>query len=444
MKHKKKNLPLFLSFGIVSFCNGMVHKQVTEYATDTSKRYDIDYNVSGYVKFESYVDSRQVIGVATDQSLLFPEREDLDPRGIDKNGNGQTQIVALESRVRGDIIGPKVCGAHSHATIEGDFFSNSEEISLEADIRIDNLLRLRHAFLELDWEKVTLTFGQTWHPVFILDCYADTVSFNSGGPFDSFARMPQFRFTYHLPNVDLIASAASHVTGFFNNGPIGFSEDYLRNALMPTLHGQIRAHTEHHFFGTGYDVKRIRPRLKGNPVGIEGDVFATSESLVCHAFLAYYAYNEHPIKIATKFIYAQNGVDFGMIGGYAVHKTDPNTDRRQYTNISTANIWIDMAFTAYSCFEPGLFFGYTKNLGTGKTVETGITRNRFGLGVDIDQMFRIAPRCRWNYKNITFAAELEYTRAAFGTLTNQGSKAKIKNSSWVGNTRALFATFYFF
>jgi len=45
------------------------------------------------------------------------------------------------------------------------------------------------------------------------------------------------------------------------------------------------------------------------------------------------------------------------------------------------------------------------------------------------------------HKKITAAAELEYTRAAYGTLNDKG---KAINTTPVGNVRFLFAVFYYF
>ena len=96
--------------------------------------YNIDHEVSGYIKFESFVDSRQVLGIAADHFLLFPENKDLDANGKDKNSNSQTQLVALESRLRYDFSGPEICDVPTHAVIEGDFFSNAGQINFFTDV----------------------------------------------------------------------------------------------------------------------------------------------------------------------------------------------------------------------------------------------------------------------------------------------------------------------
>ena len=403
----------------------------------------VQYALSGYIKFESYADTRQVVGSATDQTLLFPEKKLLDPLGRDKNGNGQLQMVALESRLALKVF--NICNwSNTQAEIEGDFVGTGLHFNFIDSSHLDNVFRLRHAFIQFDWPELQLLFGQTWSPTFTPDCYADTVSFNNGSPFDIYSRNPQVKLTLHCNHLDFIAMAASQIKDFASPGVKGYSTDYIRNAIMPNFHAQIRGRYDHHAFGIGYDVKRLKPRLQGDPVGIDQTLFAVSESLISNAVLAYYTLFYCPFKISTKVIYGQNTVDMGMLGGYAIQSINPITDEQTYTNIRVASIWTDIVCTAFASFEPGLFFGYTKNLGTQKTIDMSKDPHLFALGEDIDMMWRIAPRCRWRRENITFAAEIEYTAAAFGTFVNRDNKSKVINSSWVDNIRALFAVYYFF
>ena len=73
-----------------------------------------------------------------------------------------------------------------------------------------------------------------------------------------------------------------------------------------------------------------------------------------------------------------------------------------------------------------------------KLIEKG---NIIGTGRNIAYLYRIAPRLQWHLKNMLFAAELEYTAAAYGNPDDEGM---VQNAKEVGNLRVLVGVFYFF
>jgi len=410
--------------------------------TDQIKKY-FPITFSGYIKHEAFYDTRQVNGLGNDQVLFFPSEKLLDPIGRDINAKGQGDMVAIETRLRATIDGPKINGAQSFGVIESDFFGFNEAGFQDIDrFEILNLFRMRHAFAQLDWEKYTLIVGQTWHPMFVPTCFPETISFNDGAPMDPISRNPQLRFTYHNKRINIIAAALSQIR-FFNDGPDGFSAKYIRDAVVPNLHGQIQIKMGNHLIGTGLDYKRIVPRIETS----KG--FKVRESINSIAAIAYTCLNWPSFYFRTKMTFAENSTNFAMLGGYAVHTIDPVTDERTYANLRTFTLWLDAAVRKSKKIEPGIFIGFAKNLGASKTVQPNITddagdtieKRVFGIGTNINTLFRISPRLRWYIKKITTAAELEYTRATYGTF---GSKGKIINTTPVGNIRFLFAIFYYF
>ena len=66
---------------------------------------------SGYIKPEFFWDSRQVIGGRDDQTLIFPEPKVWDRCCRDINAAPAYNMIAIESRVRSEILGPKVLEA---------------------------------------------------------------------------------------------------------------------------------------------------------------------------------------------------------------------------------------------------------------------------------------------------------------------------------------------
>lgn len=399
---------------------------------------------TGYIKYAAYYDTRQVLGLRDDYVLFAPDRKILDPTGKDINAKGQGDMSDIESRLRATIKGPKVGNAALFGVIEADFLgftaSNLRNI-YGATPEFLNIFRLRHAFMQLDWEKYSFIAGQTWHPVIVPFCWVETISFNGGIPFEPFSRSPQVRFTYQNERIRIIAAALSQVR-FFNDGPEGFTAKYLRNAVVPNLHGQLQIKMGEHRLIASLDYKRLVPRIVTN----KGFKVRESINSVLAFLLACLEWQDFYFR--TKLTFAENGTNFGMFSGYAVHTIDPITDKRTYTNIREITFWIDTAIKIKN-LEPGLFIGASKNLGSSKSIKLNVTDNAgmilerrvFGIGPDINTAFRIAPRLRWYVKKIVPAAELEYTRASYGTLTTKG---KIIDTTPVGNLRFTFAVYYYF
>ncbi len=389
--------------------------------------------VSGYIKWESYGDSRQVFGFRDDQVLYYPEKKDLDVNCQDINANGQFQMAALQSRLHIDADGPNISQATTLGVIEADFFGNAG---------IANIVRLRLAYLQLLWEKVSICAGQYWHPLYVPGVDVRTVSFNAGSPLETFSRNPQLRITYKPTTHTNFIFAASTEFDFPSRGPIGGSTTYMRDAMVPMLDAQIKTNWREHIFGAGLDYKRIVPRLQTN-TGIKAH-----ESLNSFSVIAYSAFNWERVSTYNKFMFVQNAVDQNMIGGYAVHCVDATNDHREYTNLNGIAWWNDTEFNYHDKFVPGWFIGIIKNIGAHETILQNVTdddgnitdQRIFGLGTDIDYVFRVSPRLTWKAKNFKFGAEFEYTRAAYGTINSKGD---VINTDPVGNFRVLLALFYY-
>ena len=423
---------LMVLIGATAFCQLSLAEIKEEKKLYPLQAY-LPIRVSGYIKWESFADSRQVFGFRDDQDPYYPEKKDLDANCQDINAKAQFQMAAIQTRLHIDADGPNISQATSLGVMEADFFGKSG---------ISNIIRMRHAYLKLMWKKVSVLGGQYWHPLFIPGVDARTISFDSGSPMETFSRNPQMRITWHPTKHTDFIFAASTELDFPSQGPIGLSTTYMRNAVVPMLDAQIQTHWREHIFGAGAEYKRIVPRLQTN-TGIKAH-----ESLNSFSVIAYSALNWEKVSTRNKFMFVQNAVDQNMTGGYAVHCVDPIDDHREYTNLNGIAYWNDTEFNYHNKFFPGWFVGIIKNLGARETIlqnvtdaEGNITDQRiFGLGTDIDYVFRVSSRLVWKANNFKFGAEIEYTRAAYGTINNKGD---VINTDPVGNVRLLLALFYY-
>ncbi len=390
--------------------------------------------MGGYIKNESFWDTRQVEGAREDQTLLYPKKIELDANCNDLNSQGQWTMVALQTRMRWEIDGPKVKNANSSGTIEYDFFGRAG---------IGNIFRMRHAYMMLTWEKVQMLMGQAYHPLYVIGVDPRTISFNTGIPLDTFSRNPQFRIAYKPEKHFELTFCGSAELDFPTDGPIGKSTTYLRDSVTPMLDFRLDTYWGEHRAGLGIDYKRIRPRLKTD-TGLK-----TNETLNSAIAIAYTKLKWDSFNTRFKFIFYQNATDQNMIGGYAVKTVDPDSDKREYANLNGIAFWNDTDITYSKSIIPGWFIGIAKNLGARTTIlqnviDTGgnITDRRiYGDGTDLNYLFRVAPRILWKINNFTFAAEVEYTRAAYGTINCDG---EVIDTDPVGVTRVLASVFYHF
>ncbi len=383
--------------------------------------------LSGFVKTDIFYDTRQSTasnGLREGHFYLYPDNVLYDDEMNDLNANPSFHILNIQTRVRGDIRGPDAFGAKTSGAIEAEFFGTGE-----SDV---NGFRLRHSYVKMEWPKVALLAGQYWHPMFPAENFPGTVSFNTGAPFIPFSRNPQVRFVYNPGSFLSMTLVAYSQRDFTSAGPDGNSSKYIRNSGRPGMHLQVRLPVGDNLTAWGgVDYKVLRPEIK-SAANIETD--ATVGSISAFATLKVKA---GPVNLSVMGVYAENGSDMVMIGGYAATGTpDPVDQIREWTTLNTASFWADISTTVNKTHF-GLFSGYCKNLGAGDPVYGDI----YGRGSDIDHLFRISPRVTITEGKLSIAAELENTLAAYGTTQSDGTVAETGS---VTNTRLLLSFIYRF
>ncbi len=398
---------------------------------------------SGFIRNDVFYDSRQVVSArpaAQGELLLYPANVLNDLNGNDINAAPSLTMLSITSRLTGTVTGPDAFGAKTSGILEAEFFGNANGN--------ENVLRLRHAYAKLDWPTTQLAFGQYWHPLFVTDCFPGVISFNTGMPFQPFARNPQIRLTQKLGSeVNLILAAVSQIEAFVSPGPTGnvalaastTGSGFIANAVVPNLHAQLQYKSKSLLLGAAIDFKELRPALSvASAPGATTSVSA-SELVSSTTFEAYAKVTTQDIVAKAEFVSGQNLYDHLMIGGYLAYGAAPNIT---YKPISVSSYWIELAGTGKSVI-PGLFFGYTKNNGAGATgaVATyarGITAGKASL----DNVLRVAPRMEFVSGKFKFGGEIEITSGTYGTAGTDGKVTGTTNS--VTNTRLLFITSYSF
>lgn len=392
----------------------------------------------GFVKTDYFFDTRQTINVREGHFLLYPANEFRDANGNDINAKANLNMLSIQTRLTGIISGPDILGAKSSGVIEGAFFGHSI-----GDI---NGFRLRHAITKLNWENTELLFGQTWHPMFIAECFPEVISFNTGVPFVVFSRNPQLRITHKINNLKLVLAFMSQ-RDFTSYG----GSSALRNSATPDIQIQTSYKSGNFLFGAGAGYKELLPRLETDKGYIAtGRVKALS-------YMAYTRFDANKFTFKAEGIFGSNLFDGTMLGGYAQKIPADlnyylNYDYREYTAINTLSLWTEIITKGKSKTQFGLFGGYSKNLGAIENIyNPESSSSYYSRGSDIAYVYRISPRIVYSEEKIKFALETEYTVAGYGDThnnygvvqdnSNEFPNAKIND---VSNLRLLFSVIYAF
>ncbi len=390
--------------------------------SETKNPYSL--KVSGFVKAEAIFDTRQVVEARDGYFLFYPKAPELDLNGEDINAHGSFNQYAMSSRLKFLATGPDVLNAKISAVIEADFTgaSNAE----------NNSLRLRHAYLKLNWAKASVLAGQYWHPFNISEMIPYVASLNTGAPFHSFCRQPQIRFDYRpIEKLNFVLAAVSQRDNS-NTGVSGSSTDYLKNSMIPNLDAQIQYTTETFFCGAAIDYKRLIPRLKTL------DTLVADERLDCFAGSVFAMLKTKPLICRAQVIYGQGLNDQSLMGAYGVTSIDPETDARKYANLNYASAWINLQTTGKR-WQYSIFGGYTQGFGA----KDEIVDNTLVYGRDpkIAYIWRVAPMVTFIQGKFNFTGEIEHTVAAYGT---PDKKFVVKDAEDVANTRFTLTAIYFF
>ena len=359
----------------------------------------------GFVNPHYYADSRSVVGGREDMMLFFPKPVLLDTLGNDINDGWQANMLAITARLGLRVNGPDMLGAKTCGYIEGDFTG-----STNATI---NDLRLRHAYLRMDWLRDqgeagkslwhTLLVGQYWYPMVIHEIMPMTNPLNMGAPFHCYARQPQIRYEYIRHGCELVAVASWQLDNMSQgllNGVSASSTLFARHSLVPELNAQLRYYTKHLFLGTAVNLKTIQPMVQ---------TVATAEqpSTELYSSFSWSLFGKAQIGHVT--VKAQTLLNNSLyegcsLGGYLMLADSTFHDWHFNT------VWVDVEKTT-GHWRPGLFMGYAKNLDFGRHK---YALHIFGRGHDIDYLWRIQPRLTYTtMQGLSFIAEAEYTNAAY-------------------------------
>ena len=357
--------------------------------------------LSGFIRNDAIFNSRAAFSARGESALyLTPLAENIDSLGNDLNADPNFTISSLVTRIRGKITGPDAFGAKTSGLIEVDFYGVSGASYYS--------IRMRHALLKLDWGTTQLWAGQYWHPLWIADCYASTVSFGAGLPYNPLSRNPQIRFIKQFGDMQFMAAILSQGT-FKNKGNVS-----MQKAVIPEAHAQIQYKKSN-----GSNLFVLGGAINAKTLVIEDGFFheAGENTVSSISALGYCKIKTSPFTLKLWAKYGQNNDNMVMMGGYAMVNREYTTENILYNNfeyvpIATLTGWVDF-HTNGKKMQYGLFGGYSQNLGAAEAIVAG---SQVGRWVDVDYMYRLAPRVVFLSGKTKIGLELEHTSVNYGKL----------------------------
>lgn len=349
----------------------------------------------GYISYEILYDTYRSMDTRDGELYLFPKKPQYDIYGNDINKRSKFNMLSVHSRFGINISGPDALGARTSGRMEADFFGTHQNYV--------RMVRMRQAFIRLNWENTELLMGNTFHPTFVLDCFPLTVSFAAAVPFHPLNRSPQLRVTHNF-STDFSASLSFLVHGYhYSAGP----SDAQRNSGLPESVIQLRwGNSRDIMLGVTGGYKFLSPR------DITNNGMATSKTVGAYHLQGFTKWVTSPVTIKAEAMYGENMSHFVMIGGYGAKGTPQTIDWEgdyDYANLRTLSLWTDI-HSNHEIWQWGLFAGYTENLGS-KDLYTPIAGlSRYD---DLHYLLRVSPRITYFTNNLSFGLEYSYYNAVY-------------------------------
>lgn len=372
----------------------------------------------GFVRNFFYYDSRQNITSNGGLYNQIPKDQNLNEIGEDLNEVSQSSFLSFTTRLGLDVSGVRLLNADATAKIEADFcgFSGST-----------TMLRIRQAYMKLQWKHNSLLAGQAWHPM--SGEVPDVLGLASGSPFEPFSRTPQIRFDSKVNGWNFTTAALWQFT-YMSIGPNGKSTEYLNHAIMPEFYIGFDYTTQGGLnVGAGVDLLRIQPRttmkeslrsedpeVAPKEITRKVDEYAFSASPMVYLK---YKNSKETLKVYWKAVFGQNTSHLNMMSGLGVTEVNPDGS---YEYKPLRNFTTFLNFSWGKKFKGNLFGGFFKNLGMSEELA-----NDGALWVNgasnIDYIWRVAPAISYNVYKFTFGLEYELTGVGYGIGHDKYGKA---------------------
>lgn len=381
---------------------------------------DFKFKFYGQIRTDLYYNSRANQETVDGLFYMYPKDKVRDEDGNDLNSTPNSNFYTLYSRLGVDVAGPKLGTAKTSAKIEADFRGTGNSFSV---------VRLRHAYLNLDWNKSALLLGQTWHPLYG-EVAPQILNLSMGAPFQPFSRAPQIRYRYKNKNFQL-TGAAVWQSQYLSQGPAGKSQEYIKKSCVPEIYIGADYKKGGLLAGAGIEMLSLKPRTES----AEG--YKVDERITTLSYEAHVKYTNKNWFIGAKSVLGSNLTQASGLGGFGIKSINERTGEQKYTPIRFSSSWLNAVYGQK--WKPGIFVGYAKNLGTSDALES---EKLYGTGTNLDQLVTAGAELTYNVPHWKFGLEYTLSSAWYGSLNK--SNGKIKDTHAVCNNRIVAVAMFMF
>ncbi|MCQ2976060.1 MAG: hypothetical protein MJ211_14760 [Bacteroidales bacterium] len=422
----KKVLLTIMSIGLAVQCS-IAQTEIN----NSAKESGWSYKIQGFIDPQVHYDTREIVSGREEQMLFYPAPKNLDADGNDLNAKGSLNMLTITARIGMKINAPDMLGAKVFGYIEGDYTGSTNDGI--------NMLRLRHAYVDMKWDKDELLVGQYWHPMVAHEVMPGTRPLNMGVPFHPYSRYVQTKYTRYFNKIELNAIAAFQLDNKAV-GPNGASTEYLRNSCLPELNAQLVYRGDNVYLGAMYNYVLIQPRtFTTDNLGAK---HKTDTKIGSSAFSIFGKILSENLDFRFQAIYGDNFYEQCLIGGY-IETPKFNSSDYSYKNFGTTTIWADFSKRTGVC-RPGIFVGFGKNNSFGDDFDN--SEMIYGRGIDINNLYRIQPRIGfYPTKALNFFVEYELTTVDYGKRVDKMNNLYYYESDYkVSNSRFIMAVVFNF
>lgn len=385
---------------------------------------DFKFKFYGQVRTDLYYNSRANQETVDGLFYMYPKDRNRDPDGNDLNSTPNGNFYTLYSRLGVDVAGPQLGNAKTSAKVEMDFRGTSTSYSV---------VRLRHAYFNLDWGKSALLLGQTWHPLFG-DVSPQILNLSVGAPFQPFSRAPQIRYRYTNRSFQF-TGAAVWQSQYLSQGPVGKSQEYIKKGCIPEVYIGANYKGDGWLAGAGIEMLSLKPRTEAT--GENGKSYKVNERITTLSYEAHVKYTNTKWFIGAKSVLGSNLTQASGLGGFGIKSVDERTGKQKYTPIRFSSSWLNVVYGQK--WKPGIFVGYAKNLGTNDAL---VSEKLYGTGTNLDQLMTAGAELTYNVPHWKFGLEYTLSSAWYGSLKQ--SNGKITDTHAVCNNRIVAVAMFMF
>lgn len=379
----------------------------------------LTYKPYGFVRNYAVVDSRATKSLSEDLFFFLPlDKQEVG--GQDINDYAKFNFQAITTRLGLDISGYTIGSAKVSAKIEADFYCLNSSGNT-------GILRMRQAYANFAWDKVSLKVGQTWHPM--AADMPNCINLETGAPFGPFNRSAQIMMDAQLGGGLTLTAGFLEQLQYRSAGPKGSSNLYQRYAILPEIYAGLSLKTGGLLARAGVDILSIKPQY-----GFSEDGKKYTDWLTTVSPFVFAQYTDGSFQIKAKSILAQAGEHMQLNSGYVVTGLKDDGISKEYAPIRTSASFISAQYG--KTWQLMGMLGYYKNLGTTKDVIDGqvyYSGNGFN---NIDQIIRFTPTVVYNCGKLQLGLEYDITTVNYGAGFDVRMKVT-EDLHWVTNHRLL-------